>query len=218
MIEVIYEDNHLLVLNKPAGILTQPSGTDQLNLEQEAKVWLKNKYVKPGNVFLEAVHRIDKPVSGIVLFTKTSKALSRLNASIRSKDVCKFYWAWVEGNLAQEAILEHYLIHDEHRAQVVTQKHPQAKLARLNYRILKKSEQFNLLEIQLETGRYHQIRAQFAEMRCPLLGDSRYGSRYPLAPGVIALHHKRLVIPHPISQEPLTFEASLPAYFELGQA
>jgi len=207
MIDLIYEDNHLLVLNKPAGILTQPSGTEQCNLEDEAKKWLKAKYAKQGNVFLEAVHRLDKPVSGIVIFGKTSKALSRLNASIRAKDTRKFYHAWVEGSLADEGVLENYLLHDEHKAKVVTKDHPQAKWARLTYKIIEKNEKGSLVEIELATGRYHQIRVQFSAIRCPIRGDSRYGSKYTFLSEAIALHHVRLIIPHPITKEELIFES-----------
>src|SRR5215204_526225 len=129
MILPLFEDNHLLVLNKPAGLLTQPSGTEQESLEQQAKAWIKIVYHKPGQVFLEAVHRLDKPVSGIVVFGKTSKALSRLNASIRDKQTKKLYYAWVEKRLSlSEGVLEHYLIHDDFQAQIVSADHPQAKL------------------------------------------------------------------------------------------
>ena len=135
----LYEDNHLLVLNKPAGLLTQPSGTEQNSLEQQAKAWLKAIYHKPGNVFLEAVHRLDKPVSGIVVFGKTSKALSRLNASIRAKQARKIYWAWVEGSVSSDSgELEHFLLHDEFQAKVVEVHHPQGKLARLTYKVLQR--------------------------------------------------------------------------------
>ena len=214
MIDVIYEDNHLLVLNKPAGILTQPSGTDQLNLEDEAKKWIKVKYQKPGNVFLEAVHRIDKPVSGLVVFCKTSKSLSRLNSTIRAKEAKKTYLAWVEGSLEGSGVLQNHLAHDEHLAKVVHRRHPDAKWASLNYYVIRKSEGKTLVEIDLETGRYHQIRVQFATIHCPICGDVRYGGKQSKTlPDVIALHHVKLIIPHPISRELLTFEAPLPNYF-----
>lgn len=208
----LYEDNHLLVLNKPAGLLTQPSGTDQNSLEQEAKNWLKIKYSKPGNVFLEAVHRLDKPVSGVVVFGKTSKAVSRLNASIRSKQTCKIYYALVEGTMpASEGVLEHDLIHDDFHAQVVPA--GQGKLARLFYRVLEKRGQGTLLEIVLETGRYHQIRVQLSAVGCPIMGDSKYGSKRSFGGEGIALHHGRLEIAHPVTAEKMVFEAPLPAMF-----
>lgn len=214
----IFEDNHLLVLNKPAGLLTQPSGTDQTSLEQQAKVWLKIKYAKPGNVFLEAVHRLDKPVSGVVVFGKTSKALQRLNESIRSKATQKTYIAGVEGfPPVSMGELKHYLVHDDHCAQIVNAAHPQAKLAKLTYKVIEEFKQDTLIEIDLETGRYHQIRVQLAQgMRCPIWGDRRYDSHRLYKPECIALHHKRLVIPHPITKELLVFEAPLPANFKIA--
>lgn len=210
----LYEDNHLLVLNKPSGLLTQPSGTEQDSLEQQAKSWLKEVYHKPGQVFLEAVHRLDKPVSGIVVFSKTSKALSRLNASIRNKHMRKTYWAWVENAPPDDqGILEHMLVHDDFHSRVVSTGHPEGKPARLTYRVLQRKENRTLLEIELETGRYHQIRLQLSAIGCPVWGDQKYGSQQVYEPHAIALHHKRLQLPHPISQELLTFEAPLPVRF-----
>jgi 23S rRNA pseudouridine1911/1915/1917 synthase len=200
MIDVIYEDNHLLVVNKPAGILTQPSGTDQPSLEALAKAYIKEKYQKPGNVFLEAVHRIDKPVSGIVVFAKTSKALSRLNESMRSKNVRKIYWARLDSQPnPPAATLEHHLIHDDYRAQVS----PLGKLARLHYRTLPTG----IVEIELETGRYHQIRVQMAEIGCPIMGDAKYGSVKKCGRDGIALHHRLLELKHPTTGEMLFLEA-----------
>lgn len=204
--KVIYEDNHLLVLDKPFGILTQPSGTGQTSLEGLAKQWLKDKYQKKGNVFLHAVHRLDKPVGGIVVFAKTSKSLSRLNEAMRNKDSVKIYWARIENPLPHsEGILEDYLIHGDFKAQVVDASHPDAKLARLKYRMLG----INRVEIELETGRYHQIRAQLSHAGCPIAGDIRYGSSEKLNQESIALLHKRLIIPHPITLKPIQFESRL---------
>lgn len=214
-LEPLYEDNHLLILNKPAGLLTQPSGTDQDSLEQQAKAWIKTIYHKPGNVFLEAVHRLDRPVSGIVVFCKTSKALSRLNAAMRSKQTHKIYWAWVEGSPPKaEGELEHYLLHDDFHARVVAEGYPEGKIARLRYRVLERKEQRTLVEIELETGRYHQIRLQMSAIGCPICGDQKYGSRFEYQPGAIALHHRSLTIPHPVTHACLRIEAPLPARFE----
>ncbi len=202
MITIVFEDNHLLVLNKPAGLLTQPSGTDQDSLEMQAKAYIKEKYQKPGNVFLEAVHRLDKPVSGIVVFAKTSKALSRLNESLRNKQAKKIYHAWVEGIPKQkEGTLENYLVHDDFIASVATKNNPQAKLARLSYKVLETQGDETLLEIILETGRYHQIRVQLSTIGHPILGDTKYGSKksHP----EIALSHVRLEIEHPVTHEKL---------------
>lgn len=203
MIEVVYEDNHLLVLNKPADLLTQPSGTNQPNLEDQAKAYIKEKYNKPGNVFLSAVHRIDKQVSGLVVFAKTSKALSRMNESMRGKEMRKVYWALVDKlPKPSSGTLEHYLIHDEFRAQVS----PEGKLSRLSYKTLDNG----IVEIELETGRYHQIRVQMSAIGSPIVGDAKYGSVQKFAEG-IALHHRQLEIVHPTTSEKMKFEAKLPA-------
>ncbi len=164
--------------------------------------------------FWKHVHRLDKPVSGIVVFGKTGKALTRLNASIRSKHVKKIYIAGVEGiPAAKNGVVENFVIHDEHCAQIVASNHPEGKLARLSYRIIETFENEALLEIELETGRYHQIRVQLAGLGCPIRGDRRYGSRRQFSPESIALHHARLLIPHPVTNEILTFEAPLPSNF-----
>jgi 23S rRNA pseudouridine1911/1915/1917 synthase len=213
-LDILFEDNHLLVLNKPAGLLTQPSGTEQDSLEKYAKEWIKSTYAKKWNVFLEAVHRLDKPASGVVVFGRTTKALSRLNESIRNQRTHKYYYAIVEGSPHEnEGVLEHYMIHDNFRAQIVFKDHPEAKLARLSYRIIQKTLTTSFLEIELETGRYHQIRLQLSEVGCPIIGDQKYGSSTPFHPDQIALHHFRLQIPHPVNQELLTFEAPMPSSF-----
>lgn len=211
MISILYEDNHQLVLNKPAGLLTQPSGTELDSLEAQAKTWIKEHCNKPGNVFLHAVHRLDKPVSGIVLFARTSKALTRLNDSLRKKESKKIYRALVEGLVVNdEGTLEHYLIHDDHCAQVVDASVSDAKLARLHYRVLKRKGSLTFIEIELETGRYHQIRVQLSASGHPILGDRKYGSRLEYVVEGIALHHYRLDVPHPITGEMQHFESPLP--------
>jgi 23S rRNA pseudouridine1911/1915/1917 synthase len=210
---ILYEDNHLLILNKPNGLLTQPSGTEQDSLELQAKSWLKNIYQKPGDVFLQSVHRLDKPVSGIVVFCKTSKSLKRLNEDMRSKRFKKIYWAWIEGKkYPLNGVLEHYLIHDDFSARVVSSRDPSSKQARLTYRTLQSQQDRSLVEIELETGRYHQIRAQFAAEGFPLWGDVKYGSHQNLG-GFIALHHRHLEVFHPISKLLLAIEAPCPLFF-----
>lgn len=202
---ILYEDNHLLVLDKPAGILTQPSGTDQASLEEMGKQYLKETYQKPGNVFLEAIHRLDQAASGIVVFAKTSKALSRLMQAIREKKVKKFYRAQVERTpKEQSGRLEHYLAHRHHHAEVVDENDPGGKFASLTYEIYKPGKH-PVLNIHLETGRYHQIRCQLAKIGCPILGDKKYGSTKPYAKPGIALHHYRMEIFHPISLKKLIF-------------
>lgn len=202
--KVVFCDNHLLIVSKPAGLSTQPhpgGGTSLLDL---AKAWVKKQFQKAGNVFLEPVHRLDKPVSGLVLFARTSKALSRLQEMMRQHQIEKTYFAWVEGELPQkEGTLEHHLIHDDYRARVVSASHPEGKLARLSY-IARASKPGKLLvEILLETGRYHQIRAQFSAIGCPIVGDFKYGSSSKK--DTIELHSGRLKFTHPITRELLTF-------------
>ncbi len=212
---IVYQDNHLLVLDKPAGLLTQPSGTDQDSLEAQGKSWVKEVSNKPGNVYLHAVHRLDRPVSGLVLFARTSKALSRLQESLREKETAKTYLAIVEGALSSlEGKLSHYLVHEEHSTRVVSAQTAKSKLATLTYKVLATQQKTSIVEVQLETGRYHQIRAQFAAIGHPILGDLKYGSRLSFLPGAIALHHWRFQVKHPVSKELTLFEA-LPYHWEV---
>lgn len=207
-VEVLYLDNHLLALHKPAGLLTQPSGTDKDNLEDRGKAFLKDKFNKPGNVFLTAVHRLDAPVSGVVLFARTSKALSRLQEASRNREFEKTYLAWVQGRPPKdEDRLVHFLAHRSRRSEVVGEKDAKAKKSVLTYRLLKKEADRSLLQIQLETGRYHQIRCQLAAVGCPILGDEKYGAVIQYGAPGIALHHRLLVGRHPVSGESITIEA-----------
>lgn len=193
-LEILFEDNHLLAVNKPAGLLTQPNDTAAPDLETLAKAYLKEKYRKQGNVFLHPIHRLDKPVSGIVLFARTSKALSRLNAQMRERSIEKTYTALIEGLPSKKtATLEHLLVHASHRAYIS----PNGKLARLTYRLLETFPKAALVEINLHTGRYHQIRAQFSHIGHPLVGDAKYGAQEKSGP--IALHHTKLSFIHPIT-------------------
>ncbi len=197
--DIVYEDNHVIAVKKPAGLLTQPSGTKEDNLEDRVKAYIKKRDAKPSNVFLEAVHRLDKPAFGLVVFAKTSKALSRLNAAQREKKFRKFYRAGIEGALpSKEGTLANTLYHDHHRARVVSSGHPKGKEAILHYRALKSG----LVEIELVTGRYHQIRAQLSHIGCPILGDKKYGSTRPFPSGIY-LEHFRVEFPHPINNKPL---------------
>lgn len=214
---VLYEDNHILVVSKPAGLLTQPTELESRSVETTAKAWLKEKYQKPGNVFIGIVHRLDKAVSGIVLLAKTSKALSRLNSAIRAKESKKTYCALVEGAPpTTQGTLEHFLRHDDYRASISHAQDRQAKAARLHYQVVKRFPHTSLLHIDLETGRYHQIRAQCAAIGCPIVGDSKYGSTHHLPEGAIALHHMRLQITHPVTKQLLVFEAPLPTILQQG--
>jgi len=188
-------DNHILVAEKPAGIATQPDFTDMV------KVWVKKTYNKPGAVFLHPVHRLDKAVSGLVLFARTSKALSRLQAMMREHQIKKTYLALVEGKLpAKEGTLVHKLSHSTLRAKV----DPNGKEAILHYKVIKQENDSTLLEIHLVTGRYHQIRAQLAAIGCPIIGDEKYGSKKPWPKG-IALKATGLQFEHPVTKEVKNF-------------
>ncbi len=207
--KIIFCDNHLLVVFKPAGISTQPHQANEDNLLDQSKAWLKKQFQKSGSVFLEPIHRLDKPVSGLVLFARTSKALSRLQEMMRQRKIEKTYFAWVEGALPEEkGTLEHYLFHDEHRARIVDKSYPEAKLARLHYLQIDQLKAKSLVEIYLETGRYHQIRAQFAYIGCPIVGDQKYGSTSHWKKDKIALHHGRMKFLHPVTKSELCFESS----------
>jgi len=209
--QVLFADNHLLAVNKPAGLLTQDSGTGLRNMEDWAREWVRVDKNKEGNVFLNAVHRIDKAVSGAVLFARTSKALSRLNEDIRNRNCKKIYRAWVEGlPEPPTAELIHWLTHEHHRAEVCTEGTKGAQRAVLRYRTLKQTGPLTLLEVDLETGRYHQIRAQLASIGCPIGGDEKYGAKQTSKQGDIALHHARLDITHPTTREPVTIKAPYP--------
>lgn len=219
-LDVLYEDNHIIAVNKPAGLLSQPTDQENDSLETRVKAWIKEKYQKPGNVFVGVVHRLDRPVSGIVIFAKTSKALSRLNELIRSKEMQKIYCALVEGIPSKKKdTLEHFLKHDDHCSFVSNENDKEAKPARLHYQIIKEFNKAALLQIILETGRYHQIRCQCAAVGHPIAGDSRYGAKKDLnlAPnlpqGAIALHHQQLNLTHPVTKALITIEAPLPSYF-----
>ena len=206
----IFLDNHVLVLDKPAGLLTQDSGSGEENLEELAKAWLKLRFQRPGAVFLHAVHRIDRVACGLVLFARSSKALSRLNASLRAGKLQKTYRVRVEGSPSlSEARLEDYLLHERFQARIAAPDESGARLASLSYKLLEAGKGQSLLEIQLETGRYHQIRAQLANLGHPVLGDRKYGSRKTWPQGGIALQHYRLGFWHPVKQQMLYVQSEI---------
>lgn len=208
--EILYCDNHILVANKPCNMLTQPdeSGTD--SLENYAKEWVKREYKKPGNVYLHAIHRLDRPVSGLVLFARTSKALSRLNEQSRNLEIQRIYIAEIEGILpSKEGKLDHYLVHGDFKAIVTTAANKDAKHARLDYQVIKTHPHSTLVSIELETGRYHQIRAQFGAIGHPIIGDKKYGSKTD-GDHAIHLHCQTISLKHPITQEIATFESAAP--------
>lgn len=212
--EILYVDNHLLALYKPPGLLTQPSGTKEESLECWGKEWIKKEFSKPGDVFLQAVHRIDRPVCGVVLFARTSKALKRLQKYLREGLCKKTYWALVEGHLNQsQGRLRHLLVHGNHRARVVSSQVQGAKEAYLDYRVIKELEGQSLLEIQLLTGRYHQIRAQLAAIGHPIVGDDKYGAAFTKQEG-IGLCHYFLRIPHPTQDKEVLVQSPSPSFLE----
>lgn len=205
---LLYEDNHLVIINKPAGLLTQKGEGQELSATEYVKEYLKQKYSKSGEVFLHAIHRLDRCTSGIVIFAKSSKALERMNKASRENKLQKIYYAAVEGtNLPQEGSLTHYLLHGDHKAIVVDASHPQGKRCCLTYKTVSVQKESTLVAINLETGRYHQIRAQFAAYGHPVVGDAKYGSRMAWAPGGIALHHKTVEFTHPVTGVAMKIEA-----------
>ena len=211
--DVLFEDNHLLAVNKPAGLPTMGVAPDRRSLLVMAKQYLKEKYHKPGNVYLGIVSRLDAPVTGVVLMCKTSKAARRMTAQFRERSVEKLYWTVVAGKvIPAEGTLEHYLLKDErHRRMHTTHATAAgAQQARLHYRVQAASGGLTLLRILLETGRKHQIRVQWAAQQCPIVGDRKYGSRQPFPQG-IALHARLLRVIHPVRQTPLTLKAPWPS-------
>ncbi len=211
-LDVLFEDNHLLVINKPVGLATQGVVEGAPSVVTAAKAYLKRKYDKPGNVYLGVVSRLDASVSGVLVLARTSKAAARLNDQFRERTAKKVYWAVVEEAPAPPASeLTDWLKKDEktQRMAVVSRHTIGAQKAKLTYRTLNNQPQAYLVEVQLETGRKHQIRVQLAHLGCPILGDHKYGSRRKLAAG-IALHAYALEIIHPVSKEVLRFTAPLP--------
>lgn len=207
--EIVFCDNHLLVAAKPSGMLTQPDDTDGMSLEVFAKNWVKTEYKKTGAVFLHCIHRLDRAVSGLVLFARTSKALSRLNEQMRDMEIQRIYTAEVEGSLPNEGKLDHYLIHGNHRAIVSKEGACGAKHARLTFKSIQFKPSSTCVEIELETGRYHQIRAQFSAIGHPVIGDKRYGSCSGNS-DEIKLHCSKISFQHPVTKELLSFESAAP--------
>lgn len=211
-LDVLYEDNHLLVVSKPAGLPTMGTPGDRPTLLALAKDYVKQRCQKPGNVYLGVMSRLDAPVTGVVLLARTSKAAARLTEQFRTHAVEKTYWAVVEGFLdSPGGSLVDWLGHDDRhrRMHIIGPTMPGAREARLSYRRLKALGSNSLLEVELETGRKHQIRLQLSHHGHPIVGDRKYGSRVPFPAG-IALHSRRLVVSHPTTAARLDFEAPLP--------
>ena len=212
---VVYEDNHLLCVSKRPGEIVQGDKTGDEPMSEALKAWLKEKYNKPGNVYLGVIHRLDRPVGGLVLFAKTSKALSRMNELFRTGDVSKRYWAVVTARPPKHSdTLEQYLVRNESQNKSYVARQgaatPGAKLARLSYRLLASGEHYHLLEIELHTGRHHQIRCQLAALGCPIKGDLKYGAPRSNPGGSISLLSRQISFTHPVSKEALTLTAPVP--------
>ena len=207
--EVVYEDNHIIIVNKAAGEIVQGDKTGDRPLSEEVKDYLKQKYNKPGNVFCGVVHRIDRPVAGLVVFAKTSKALSRLNDMLKKGEIHKTYWALVEGHRKEkEGEIESWLQSDGrvNKTRVVDKGASDAKLSRLRYRVIAEGDRYSLLEVTLLTGRKHQIRAQLSSTGTPIKGDLKYGARRSNPGGGISLLARRIEFIHPVSKEEIVVE------------
>lgn len=212
--KILYEDNHLIAVRKRVGDIVQGDKTGDVPLSDMVKNFLKDKYQKPGNVYLGVVHRLDRPVSGVVLFSKTSKALPRLNKMFAEhKGVKKTYLAIVVNKPAQpQGTLTHWLTRNEKQntAKAYDREVPGSKKAVLDYRLVAQSERYFLLEIELHTGRHHQIRCQLSKIGCPIRGDLKYGAPRSNPDGGISLHAWRLELEHPVSHQNITIDAPLP--------
>jgi 23S rRNA pseudouridine1911/1915/1917 synthase len=211
---ILYEDNHVIVINKLPSEIVQGDKTGDATLPDAIKAYLKEKYNKPGNVFCGVVHRLDRPTSGAVIFARTSKALERLNAQFREKETNKTYWAVVENKPEKHSSrLVHFLRKNEsqNKSYVVDSKSNGAKEAILSYQLISSSERYHLLEISLETGRHHQIRTQLAAMGCIIKGDVKYGAKRSNDDGSICLHARKISFSHPTTKEEISIVAPTPS-------
>ena len=212
-LDILYEDNHIIAVNKPAGMLVQGDSTGDLSLFDHVKDYLKVAYNKPGNVYLGLPHRIDRPVSGVVLLARTSKCAERLSKLFANQDISKIYWA-VTQSIPEEkqGHLVHYLLKDrlKNKSRISKESHPKAKRAELKYEWLESTNRYHLLEVTLMTGRHHQIRAQLSAIGCPIKGDLKYGARKSNGPNGIHLHARKVKFIHPVSKESLEIIANPP--------
>ena len=211
---VVYEDNHIIIVYKESGEIVQGDKTGDTPLSDIVKDYIKEKYQKPGNVFLGVVHRLDRPVSGLVVFARTSKALSRLNEMFRNGEVHKTYWAITKNMPAiEEGRLEHWLVRNEkqNKSYAYTKEKPDAKKAVLEYKMIGRTDNYSLLEVRLLTGRHHQIRCQLAAMGCPIKGDLKYGAQRSNPDGSISLLSHRVEFVHPVSKERIDVTSPVPS-------
>lgn len=212
--EVLYEDNHIIIVNKAASEIVQGDKSGDMPLSEMVKAYIKEKYNKPGAVFLGVVHRLDRPVSGVVVFARTSKALERLNAMFREgRRIKKTYWALVKQRPAEpEAELVHYLVRNEkqNKSYAYASERSDAKRSVLSYRLLGSMENYHLLEVSLQTGRHHQIRCQLAKIGSPIKGDLKYGAERSNPDGSISLHARRIQFEHPVSKMQIDVVAPVP--------
>ena len=211
---VLYEDNHIIIVNKESGEIVQGDKTGDVPLSEIVKAWIKEKYNKPGNVFLGVVHRLDRPVSGVVVFAKTSKALARLNAMFAKHDeVRKTYWALTKKRPeVEQGTLMHWLVRNEkqNKSYAYDAERPNSKKAILNYKVIGSTDRYTLIEVELLTGRHHQIRCQLAKIGCPIKGDLKYGAERSNPDGSISLLARKVEFVHPVSKELIMIEAPLP--------
>ncbi|MEI6123225.1 MAG: RluA family pseudouridine synthase [Bacteroidota bacterium] len=211
--QLLFEDNHLIVVNKLPGQLVQPDNSGDESLEEQIKRYLKFKYNKPGDAFLGVAHRIDRPVSGAVVFAKTSKALVRLNEMLKKHELKKTYWAIVKNKPPKDdALLSQFLLRNakQNKSQIYSMQVKDAVLAELTYKLIGNSDRYYLLEIDLMTGRHHQIRAQLASIGCPIKGDVKYGFNRTNSDGSICLHARKVEFIHPVSKNPMLILAPVP--------
>jgi len=216
--KVIYEDNHIIIVAKESGEIVQGDKTGDTPLSETVKAYLKEKYQKPGEVFLGVVHRLDRPVSGLVVFARTSKALTRLNRMFAEGQVHKTYWAIVPNENSSlftlhSSLLTHWLVRNEkqNKSYAYDREVPHSKKAQLSYRVIGRGDRYQLLEVQLMTGRHHQIRCQLSKVGMPIRGDLKYGAPRSNPDGSISLLSRRVEFIHPVSKLPIVVEAPLPA-------
>lgn len=212
-LQVLYEDNHLIIVNKRAGDIVQGDKTGDMPLSDVVKDYIKDKYNKPGNVYLGVVHRLDRPTTGIVMFSKTSKALPRLNRLFAERDAHKTYWALIKNAPPKQTdTLIHWLRKNpkNNKSTAFPNKSAESKKAILHYQVLKQLDNYYLVEVALETGRHHQIRVQLASIGCPIKGDLKYGFNRSNPDGSISLHARHLEFTHPVSKKDIQVTAPLP--------